>query len=61
MKPILQLAAVGVAGVVLFKLAALLFLPLLAILFKVVLVMVLVLFLMKLLRKSKKDGEAPAT
>lgn len=60
MKPLLQLAAVGVAGVVLFKLAALLFLPLLAILFKVVLVMALVFFLMRLLRK-KKDGEAPAT
>ncbi|HEX4632343.1 MAG TPA: hypothetical protein VH163_00825 [Gemmatimonadales bacterium] len=61
MKPILQLAAVGVAGVVLFKLAALLFLPLLAILFKVALVLVLMFFVMKLLRKSKKDGEAPAT
>ena len=60
MKPLLQLAAVGVAGVVLFKLAALLFLPLLAIMFKVVLVMALVFFLMRLLRK-KKDGEAPAT
>ena len=60
LKPVLQLAAVGVAGVVLFKLAALLFLPLLAILFKVVLVMALVFFLMRLLRK-KKDGEAPAT
>ena len=49
-------------GVVLFKLAALLFLPLLAILFKVALVLALVFFLMKLLKKSsKKDGEAPAT
>ena len=60
LKPVLQLAAVGVAGVVLFKLAALLLLPFLAILFKVVLVLVLVFFLMRLLRK-KKDGEAPAT
>lgn len=62
LKPVLQLAAVGVVGVVLFKLAALIFLPLLAILFKVALVLALVFFLMKLLKKSsKKDGEAPAT
>lgn len=60
MKPILQLAAVGFAGVVLFKLAALLFLPILGLLFKVVLVMALVFFFLRLLRK-KKDGEAPAT
>ena len=61
LKPVLQLAAVGVVGVVLFKLAALIFLPLLAILFKVALVLALVFFLMKLLKKSsKKDGEAPA-
>ena len=61
MKPIVQLAAVGVVGVVLFKLAALLFLPLLAILFKVALVLALVFFFMRLLKKNKKDGEAPAT
>jgi hypothetical protein len=61
LKPVLQLAAVGVAGVVLFKLAALLLLPLLAILFKVALVLVLAVFLMRLLKKNKKDGEAPAT
>lgn len=60
LKPVLQLAAVGVVGVVLFKLAALIFLPLLAILFKVALIAVLIFFVMKLLRK-RKDGEAPAT
>jgi len=60
MKPILQLAAVGFAGVVLFKLAALLFLPILAILFKVLLVMAVIFLFLRLIRK-KKDGEAPAT
>ena len=60
LKPVLQLAAVGIAGVVLFKLAALIFLPILAILFKVALVAALFFFLMKLFRK-RKDGEAPAT
>jgi hypothetical protein len=60
LKPVLQLAAVGVAGVVLLKLAALLVFPLLGILFKILLVCAVVYFAMRLLRK-RKDGEAPAT
>ena len=60
LKPVLQLAAVGIAGVVLLKLAALLVFPLLGILFKILLVCTAVYFVMRLLRK-RKDGEAPAT
>jgi len=60
LKPVLQLAAVGIAGVVLLKLAALLVFPLLGILFKILLVCAAVYFVMRLLRK-RKDGEAPAT
>jgi len=60
LKPVLQLAAVGIAGVVLLKLAALLVFPLLGILFKILLVCAVVYFVMRLLRK-RKDGEAPAT
>lgn len=60
LKPVLQLAAVGIAGVVMLKLAALLFLPLLGILFKILLVCAVVYFVMRLVRKHK-DGEAPAT
>jgi predicted membrane protein len=60
LKPVLQLAAVGIAGVVLLKLAALLVFPLLGILFKILLVCAVVYFAMRLLRK-RKDGEAPAT
>ncbi|HWZ27465.1 MAG TPA: hypothetical protein VNX15_02830 [Gemmatimonadales bacterium] len=60
LKPVLQLAAVGIAGVVLLKLAALLVFPLLGLLFKILLVCAVVFFAMRLLRK-RKDGEAPAT
>ena len=60
LKPVLQLAAVGIAGVVLLKLAALLVFPLLGILFKILLVCAVVYFVMRLVRR-RKDGEAPAT
>jgi len=60
LKPVLQLAAVGIAGVVLLKLAALLVFPLLGFLLKVALVIAAVFFLMRLF-KGRKDGEAPAT
>ncbi|HTY07172.1 MAG TPA: hypothetical protein VMC86_11675 [Gemmatimonadales bacterium] len=60
LKPVLQLAAVGIAGVVLLKLAAMLVFPLLGLLLKVALVIVAVFFLMRLFKK-RKDGEAPAT
>jgi len=60
LKPVLQLAAVGVAGVILLKLAALLFFPLLGFILKIALVFVAVLFLMRLFKK-RKDREAPAT
>jgi len=60
LKPVLQLAAVGIAGVVLLKLAAMLVFPLLGLLLKVALVIVAVFFLMRLFKK-RKNGEAPAT
>ena len=57
LKPVLQLAAVGIAGVVLLKLAALLVFPLLGLLFKILLVCAVVFFAMRLLR-TRKDAEA---
>jgi hypothetical protein len=65
LKPVFQLAAVGVLGVVVWKVLSIFMLPLLGILLKVALLVGVVFLVMWLLRKPKdeptKDEEAPAT
>ena len=66
MKPLMQLAAVGVVGVVAWKILGLLVLPLLGtvlglafVAVKIAIILALVVMVMRWLRKGKKD-EAPA-
>ena len=63
-KPLLQLAAVGVAGVILWKVLAGPFIGLLLLALKVAFVVGLVMFALWFFKKSHKDeqrdGEAPA-
>ena len=62
LKPVLTLAAVGFAGVILLKLAAGLLLPLFFLLFKVALVIGLVMFAFWFFRKDRgKEDTPPAT
>ena len=60
-KPILQLAAVGLAGLALWKLGSFFFIPLLFLALKVALVVGLVLFAFWFLKKhDDKKGDTPA-
>ena len=59
-KPILQLAAVGLAGLALWKLGSVFFIPLLFLAVKVALVVGLVLFAFWFFKKSDKKGDTPA-
>ena len=62
LKPVLTLAAVGFAGVLLFKIAAGLLLPLVFVLFKVALIVGLVMFAVWFFRKDRgKEDTPPAT
>ena len=62
LKPILTLAAVGFAGVLLFKIAAGLLLPLFFVVFKVALIVGLVMFAVWFFRKDRgKEDTPPAT
>jgi Flp pilus assembly protein TadB len=58
-KPVLQLAAVGLVGVVLWKVAAGLFLPLFFLLFKVALIVGLVMFAFWYFRKDRGKEDTP--
>lgn len=58
-KPVLQLAAVGLVGVVLWKLAAGLLLPLFFLLFKVALIVGLVMFAFWYFRKDRGKEDTP--
>ena len=58
-KPILSLAAVGFVGVVLWKLAAGLLLPLFFLLFKVALIVGLVMFAFWFFRKDRSKEDTP--
>ena len=63
-KPVLQLAAVGVAGVILWKILAGPLIALLLLVLKVALVAALVMFALWFFKKCRKgeqtEGEAPA-
>jgi hypothetical protein len=62
LKPILTLAAVGFAGVILFKIAAGLLLPLFFVIFKVALIVGLVMLAVWYFRKDRgKEDTPPAT
>jgi hypothetical protein len=58
-KPVLQLAAVGLVGVVLWKLAAGLLLPLFFLLFKVALIVGLIMAAVWFLRKDRGKADTP--
>jgi Flp pilus assembly protein TadB len=58
-KPVLQLAAVGLVGVVLWKVAAGLLLPLFFVLFKVALIVGLVMFAFWYFRKDRGKEDTP--
>ena len=58
-KPVLQLAAVGLVGVVLWKVAAGLLLPLFFLLFKVALIVGLVMFAFWYFRKDRGKEDTP--
>ena len=58
-KPVLQLAAVGLVGVVLWKLAAGLLLPLFFLLFKVALIAGLVMLAFWYFRKDRGKEDTP--
>ena len=59
LKPILSLAAVGFVGVVLWKLAAGLLLPLFFLLFKLALIVGLVMFAVWFFRKERGKEDTP--
>ena len=59
LKPILSLAAVGFVGVVLWKVAAGLLLPLFFLLFKVALIAGLVMFAVWFFRKDRGKEDTP--
>jgi hypothetical protein len=62
MKPILQFAAVGLIGIVAWKMFAFLLLPLVGFIVKLAVLAAAVFFVIWLLRKDKsKDSEAPAS
>ena len=58
-KPVLQLAAVGLVGVILWKVAAGLLLPLVFLLFKVALVVGLIMAAVWFLRKDRGKEDTP--
>jgi Flp pilus assembly protein TadB len=58
-KPVLQLAAVGLVGVVLWKVAAGLLLPLIFVLFKVALIVGLIMFAFWFFRKDRGKEDTP--
>jgi hypothetical protein len=58
-KPVLQLAAVGFVGVLLWKLAAGLLLPLVFVLFKVALIVGLIMFAFWFFRKDRGKEDTP--
>jgi len=59
LKPILSLAAVGLVGVILWKVAAGLLLPLVFLLFKVALIVGLVMFAFWFFRKDRGKEDTP--
>ena len=62
MKPILQFAAVGLIGIVAWKMFAFLLVPLVGLVLKLAVLAAAVFFVIWLLRKDKsKDSEAPAS
>lgn len=62
LKPVLTLAAVGFAGVLLFKIAAGLLLPLFFLVFKVAMIVGLIMFALWFFRKDRgKEDTPPAT
>ncbi|HET9384804.1 MAG TPA: hypothetical protein VFO67_06630 [Gemmatimonadales bacterium] len=62
LKPVLTLAAVGFAGVLLFKIAAGLLLPLFFLVFKVAMIVGLIMFAVWFFRKDRgKEDTPPAT
>ena len=58
-KPVLQLAAVGLVGVILWKVAAGLLLPLFFLLFKVALIVGLIMFAVWFFRKDRGKADTP--
>ena len=58
-KPLLQLAAVGIVGIGLWKLAAVFLLPFLLLLFKVALVGGVVVLAIWWINKQNKKGDTP--
>ena len=58
-KPVLQLAAVGLVGVVLWKVAAAFLLPLVFVLFKVALIVGLIMFAFWFFRKDRGKEDTP--
>jgi len=60
-KPVLQLAAVGLVGIGLWKIAAVFLLPFIFLLFKVALIGGLVVLAIWWINKKGKQGETPDT
>lgn len=58
-KPVLQLAAVGVAGVVVWKLASIFFLPLFFVALKIALLAGIVLLAIWWINKNSKKKDSP--
>lgn len=58
-KPVLQLAAVGLVGVILWKVAAGLLLPLFFLLFKVALIVALIMAAVWFFRKDRGKADTP--
>lgn len=58
-KPILQLAAVGVAGVAMWKLASLFLFPVLFFVLKIALIVGIAMFAWWLINNKKKDAPPP--
>lgn len=60
-KPVLQLAAVGLVGIGLWKLAAVFLVPFIFLLFKVTLIGGLVVLAIWWINKNSKKGDTPGT
>ena len=59
-KPLLQLAALGVAGVALWKIASIVLLPFLVLAFKVATIVALVMLAIWFFKRSDKGKDDPA-
>ena len=60
-KPVLQLAAIGIVGIGLWKIAAVFLLPLLFVIFKIALIVGLIVLAFWWLNKGKKGDTPPVS